>query len=47
MEVGGADYRRLKDEVDQIIAKVNETERILNKNRHTVSNSASNLRKLD
>lgn len=47
MEVGGNDYRRLKEELDQIVQMVAETERTLNKNKHTIQNSASNLRKLD
>ena len=47
MEVGGNDYRQLKDELDQVVQVVAETERLLNKNKHTVQNSSHNLRKLD
>ena len=47
MEVGGSDYRQLKEELDQVVQVVAETERILNKNKHTVQNSSQNLRKLD
>ena len=47
MEVGGNNYRRLKEELDQIVQMVSETERVLNKNKHTIQNSAANLRKLD
>ena len=47
MEVGGNDYRQLKEDLDRIIQLVAETERILNKNKHTVTNSTGNLRKLD
>ena len=47
MEVGGNDYRQLKEDLDKIIQLVAETERVLNKNKHTVTNSTSNLRKLD
>ena len=47
MEVGGNDYRQLKEDLDKIIQLVAETERVLNKNKHTVTNSTGNLRKLD
>ena len=47
MEVGGSDYRQLKEELDQFVQQVAETERVLNKNKHTVQNSSHNLRKLD
>jgi len=47
MEVGGANYRHLKEELDQIVSRVVDTERTLNKNKHTVSNSSGSLRKLD
>jgi len=36
MEVGGNNYRRLKEELDHIVQMVAETEKILNKNKHTV-----------
>ena len=47
MEVGGSDYRRLKEELDRLVDQVSETERTLNKNRHTVQSSSDNIRKLD
>ena len=47
MEVGGNDYRQLKEDLDKIIQLVAETERVLNKNKHTVTNSTGNLRILD
>ena len=36
MEVGGENYRRLKEELDQVTQSVAQTERLLNKNKHTV-----------
>ena len=47
MEVGGQDYRKLKEDLDHVMNQCAETERTLNKNKHTVSNSSSNLRKFD
>jgi len=36
MEVGGQEYRRLKEELDQATNQCVDTERTLNKNKHTV-----------
>ena len=40
MDVGGKDYRKQKDELDQVLRMVQETERALTRNRSTVANSA-------
>ena len=47
MEVGGHDYKKLKDELDCITRKVYETERQLNRNKTTVESSEANLRRID
>ena len=47
MEVGGADYRKLKEEVDLMTQTVSDTERLLTRNKTTVSSSTGNLRRID
>ena len=47
MEVGGYEYKKLKNEVDEITRRVYETERQLNRNKTTVESSESSLRRID
>jgi hypothetical protein len=47
MEVGGNDYKKLKQELDEVIKAVFDTERTLTRHKTTLEGSESNLRRID
>ena len=47
MDVGGRDYRKQKEALDQMCRLVTDTERALTRNKSIVQNSSANVRKLD
>ena len=47
MEVGGDDYKRIKEEYDQICKKVKETNQNLTKLKSTLENSDAKLTKIE
>lgn len=47
MEVGGVEYKQLKDALDQISRELGDMERLMNRNRKILGDSDSTIRKLD
>jgi len=47
MDVGGSEYKKLKEELDRLSRVVYDTERLLTRNKTTIGSSESNLRKVD
>lgn len=47
MEVGGAEFKSLKEALDTISKQVADNERCLTRNRTTLSTSDQTLRKID
>lgn len=47
MEVGGNDYKTKKQELDEIIRLVFDTERTLTRHKTTLEGSESNIKRID
>lgn len=47
MEVGGNDYKKLKQELDEVIKAVFDTERTMTRHKTTLEGSESNLKRID
>lgn len=47
MEVGGPEYKKLKDEVDFMNTQLTDIERTLTRNKATLANSESSMIKVD
>ena len=45
--MGGDDYRKMKQELDELNTKISADEKLLIQNKATIEGSIENLRKLD